>query len=79
MSYTYMWTPIIPNSQILILTNPEGAWQLHAFIEPTQRMGIVSLLVILALIIIGFVICRLTAQEKTEDKENLESFYTILK
>jgi len=57
-----MWTPIIPNSQILTLANPEGKWQLAAFIEPTQKMGMVSLLVILSLAILGFFICRLTMQ-----------------
>lgn len=57
-----MWTPIIPNSQVLTLANPEGLWQLTAFIEPTQKMAMVSLLVILALAILGFFICRLTVQ-----------------
>ena len=73
-----MWTPIIPNSQILTLANPEGKWQLAAFIEPTHKMGLVAFLVVVSLIVLGVVICRLTIQEKNEDKENLENFYSIL-
>ncbi len=73
-----MWTPIIPNSQVLTLGNPEGKWQLTAFIEPTHKMGLVAFLVVLSLIVLGVVICRLTIQEKNEDKENLENFYSIL-
>lgn len=64
LAYTFMWTPIIPNSQILTLANPEGAWHLSAFIQPTKKMATVSVLVILALAVIGVVICRLTIQEK---------------
>lgn len=60
LTYTYMWTPIIPNSQVLILANPSGVWQLTAFIQPSQKMAMVSLLVILALAVIGFFICKLT-------------------
>ena len=77
-AYQYMWTPIIPNSQVLTLGNPEGKWQLTAFIEPTHKMGLVAFLVVLSLIVLGVVICRLTVQEKNEDKENLENFYSIL-
>lgn len=30
--YQFKWTPIIPNSQIVTLANPEGKWQLTTFI-----------------------------------------------
>ncbi len=41
-------------------------------------MGLVAFLVVVSLIMLGVVICRLTIQEKNEDKENLENFYSIL-
>ena len=41
-------------------------------------MGLVAFLVVVSLIVLGVVICRLTIQEKNEDKENLENFYSIL-
>jgi hypothetical protein len=57
-----MWTPLIPNSQIVTLANPSGKWQLTTFIEPTKKMGVVALLTILSLIGIGIAICRLSAK-----------------
>ena len=72
-----MWTPIVPNSQLIIVPGP--SWILQTFISPTEIMSVVFWFVVLVLAAIGFVIVRLTRQEKLEDKQNEESFYAILR
>lgn len=53
-----MWTPIIPNSQLMVFANneKENDWGLELFVSPTQKMWMIVASVILVLIIIGAII-----------------------
>lgn len=64
---TFEWSPIIPNSDIIILPppveNPEGQWTLKVMIEPTAKMGPVVVFLVAVLVVLAFVIGRLSKKE----------------
>ena len=69
-----MWTPIIPNSQLIVFAGSESEsdWGLELFISPTQKMWMIVGAVVLILIMIGTIILVLHCQEKAEDKKQRE-------
>lgn len=79
---SFQWSPIVPNSDILIVPppsdDPQGQWILTVMIEPTAKMGPVILFLIAVLVILALVIARLSKKESLEDKESQASFYTLL-
>ena len=66
------WTPIIPNSQLIIFANDvnPNVWTLELFINPTNSLALIVVACLICLIIIGTVIIILHYGEKQEDKKN---------
>jgi integrin alpha FG-GAP repeat containing protein 1 len=63
-----MWTPIIPNSSIVIFAHTAetdvSSWGVELFISPTQSLYITVLVCIACLILIGMWIVYLHCREK---------------
>jgi len=54
---TQMWTPIIPNSQLIVFASPgDSTWTLEMLIDPTKQLYIIMLVCLAAVIVIGIVI-----------------------
>ena len=69
-----MWTPIIPNSQLIIFmfSNDEMKWGLELFISPTASLYLIVLVCAICLIAIGLAIIWLHVKEKQEDAKKRE-------
>ena len=65
------WTPIIPNSNLLIRIESEytSGWGIRLLINPTDSFILVGVILVLLLIIIGVVIVYIHLKEKKEDEE----------
>ena len=61
-----MWTPIIPNSQLIIFANSNSveSWGLELFISPTQSLYVICIVCAVCLLIIGSIIIMLHCREK---------------
>ena len=59
------WSPIIPNSQ-LIITPPlkDNNWKIEIFINPTRAMALIIISTVVVLIIIGIIIIIYHVKEK---------------
>lgn len=66
-----MFTPIIPNSQLVISANSHEArsWVLDLFINPMEYLVLVAIAAVVLLGMIGSAIICLHLQEKKEDKK----------
>ena len=66
-----VFTPIIPNSQLVISANSREAssWQLDLFINPMEYLVLVAVAAVVFLTIMGSVILCMHLQEKKEDKK----------
>ena len=75
-----MWTPIIPNSQLIIYApdNTASNWWLELFINPTSSLALIVIACAVCLVIIGMVIIVLHVGEKTEDKKNKQKAFDYL-
>lgn len=73
----HMWTPIIPNSQLIIFmnSNDETNWGLELFISPTASLYVIVLVCAVCLIIIGLAIIWLHVKEKQEDAKKREQHF----
>ena len=69
-----VWTPIIPNSQLIIFANGDETsdWALELFISPTTKLYLVVLCGAISLVLIGVWICVLEYNEKQEDRKKRE-------
>jgi len=67
-----IWTPIIPNSQLIIFAPEENVnnWTLELFINPTSSLALIVIACVICLVIIGIVIIILHVGEKKEDQKN---------
>ena len=67
-----VWTPIIPNSQLIIFSDSEDVdnWALELFINPTDSLALIVIACLICLFVIGVVIIMLHIGEKQEDKKN---------
>lgn len=75
-----MWTPIIPNSQLIIFA-PEADqnnWTLELFINPTSSLVLIIIACLICLIVIGLVIIILHWGEKNEDKKNMQKAFEFM-
>ena len=69
-SWSKMWTPLIPNSQVYLFPAGKDShkWKIEVYVNPTSALsliiGITVVLIILLLIIVAF----LHHKEKNEDK-----------
>ena len=70
----HMWTPIIPNSQLIIFmnSNDETNWGLELFISPTTSLYVIVMVCAVCLVVIGLAIIWLHVKEKQEDAKKRE-------
>lgn len=69
---SFSWTPIIPNSHLLIDINNKfsSGWNIRLLINPTDSFLLVGIILSLILIVIGGVIIYIHMKEKKEDEES---------
>jgi len=77
---THKWSPIIPNSQLIITPTGTDAngWKIDVFVKPTSNTLIVVITTAAILLILGMVICYLHYKEKEEDKQHQEKYLHLL-
>lgn len=71
-TWSYSWTPIIPNSQLFVspVSNDVAKWKIEIFINPTKALFVIILSTALVLIILGIIIIYYHRKEKMEDDPN---------
>lgn len=74
------WTPIIPNSQLIVYFSPGNSseWDLNIFINPTSAMLFIFISTVVVLLLIGFIILYLHCQEKKIDRKFRINDFNIL-
>ena len=72
-----MWTPIIPNSQLIIFMNSNDPmnWGLELFISPTSALYLIVMVCAVCLVVIGLAIIWLHVKEKQEDAKKREQHF----
>ena len=74
-----MWTPIIPNSSIVVFAQTASqdvsAWGVELFISPTTSLYLIVLVCIVWLSVIGIGIVMLHCREKQEDEKKREQHF----
>lgn len=71
-----MWTPIIPNSQLIIFASDlQATWGLELFISPTQQLWLIVASCAVCLMVIGVAILSLHCKEKREDRQKREQHF----
>ncbi|CAD8196839.1 unnamed protein product [Paramecium pentaurelia] len=75
------WTPIIPNSQLIVspFTDNTKSWTLSIFIEPTEAILVVVIVTIIILFVLGGIIIWKHIKEKEDDKKNQEQFFQMFR
>ncbi len=73
----HMWTPIIPNSQLVIFMHGSDPlkWGLELFISPTASLYLIVMVCAVCLIAIGLAIVWLHIKEKQEDAKKREQHF----
>ena len=66
-----VFTPIIPNSKLVISANSREArsWTLELFINPMEYLVLVTVAAVVVLTFLGIAIICMHLQEKREDKK----------
>lgn len=54
--YKYQWTPIIPNSYLIVSPDPENNWFLELFASPTEDIWVIVAMLLGCMVVIGVVI-----------------------
>lgn len=64
--WTYKWTPVIPNSQLIVFAAPSDAfqWDINIFINPSAAMMFIFISTIVVLFAIGVIILYLHFKER---------------
>lgn len=78
-SYSQSWSPIIPNSQLLLSasnTKPTQ-WGIEIFINPTESLWLIIASTVIVLVVLGLVIVYFHWKEKLEDRRANEQNYSI--
>jgi len=68
------WTPIIPNSQLIVNTLKYSDWTLDVYVNPISQTMLVVMITLLILLLLAIVILLLHLKERKEDKKNEEKF-----
>jgi integrin alpha FG-GAP repeat containing protein 1 len=73
------WSPIIPNSQLLLSANNKNPekWGIEIFINPTQALWLIIASTVCVLILLGIFIVYFHWKEKQEDRKANEHNYSI--
>ena len=77
--WSHSWSPIIPNSQLLLSANDKNNenWGIEIFINPTEALWLIILCTVSVLIVLGLVIIYFHWQEKQADRRANEQNYSI--
>lgn len=73
------WTPIIPNSQLLVKREATQDWQLETLLKDNSRVYDVIYISIICLLILGLVIFYLNWRESQEDKRDHYNFIQMIR
>lgn len=67
-----IFTPIIPNSQLIITANDVDAksWDLDLFVSPMEYLIVIVFAAVIVLIVSGVIIIGIHWREKKEDNKN---------
>mmetsp|Transcript_38872 Transcript_38872/g.34546 ORF Transcript_38872/g.34546 Transcript_38872/m.34546 type:complete len:108 (+) Transcript_38872:1680-2003(+) len=65
---TSSWTPIIPNSQLIVNPLWRETWTLDVYVSPTSATPLIILTTVAILVILGVIILYYHHKEKEEDK-----------
>jgi len=71
-TWSYYWSPIIPNSWLFVspIDIDVTKWKIEIFINPTKALALIILSTIIVLVILGIVIIYYHRKEKIEDNPN---------
>jgi hypothetical protein len=66
--YTKEYSPIIPNTQLIVKCNREYKWTIELFVNPSSKLLWIMVCCVVVLIVFLVLICILYAKEKSEEK-----------
>jgi len=67
-----LWTPIIPNSQLIVNPVRNAAWSLDVYVNPTSETILIVFTTLVILVVLGAFIIYLHAKEKEDDEKRRE-------
>ena len=73
------WTPIIPNSQLMVKREPEEEWALETLLKDNSRVYDVIYISIICLVLLGLVVFYLHWRENQEDKRDHYNFIQMIR
>lgn len=73
------WSPIIPNSQLMVERRNEGEWQLETLLKDNSRVYDVIYISIVCLLGMGILILFLNWRENIEDKRDHYNFIQMIR
>lgn len=74
------WTPIIPNSQLLVVPPYTGSdWSLDIYISSVDKIKQVVAITAVILIVIGLIVLWLMRKESEEDRRNQFMFFQLIR
>ncbi|KAL4468178.1 hypothetical protein ABPG72_017159 [Tetrahymena utriculariae] len=75
------WTPIIPNSQLIIFpyTLDPSKWEISIFVQPNDALIIVIIVTVVILAILGSIIIYYRRLEINQDTQNQEEFLKMIR
>lgn len=78
-NYFQSWSPIIPNSYLLLSANnaKPTLWGIEIFINPTESLWLIIVCTVVVLILLGLLIVYFHWKEKQEDRRANDQNYNI--
>lgn len=73
------WTPIIPNSQLILLGKPIDDWSIETLLKDNSRVYDMIYISILCLLGMGVLIVFLNWRENQEDKRDHYNFIQMIR
>ena len=73
-----VWSPIIPNSQLLVLTDRSESpaeWAVELLVSPNKSIGLIIAVDLLFLLVLGLAIIIMHLAEKAEDKRDQIDYF----
>lgn len=69
--WNYQWTPIIPNSQLVVYSAPKSRylWSMNMFINPSSAMSLICVCTAIILVALGIVVAYMHWKEKELDNK----------
>lgn len=68
-SWSYHWSPIIPNSQLFVspIDTEVSKWKIEIFINPTKALWLIIISTVVVLLVLGLIILYYHRQEKFKE------------